>query len=489
MLHQKAELLLVALAARLVNDNEVGCRAAVGEAIRHLLRRTCALAGDGECAAARERLLQLITLWHGDTANPLLSRAAAQLAGLAVDALGGRGGGLAPRLLPLITGWCVREAAAPPSSVSIAQTDPDDDDAANALRTRWQPAYFALKTLEKLAAADAAVLLSDLCEPVWQPAHAFLLHEHAWMRAASARLFGTLLCSVSADALAAGGGSTPTFLRGQGSLLQLGDASVHQLHSSVVSEAAAGQALKNLLWVTMAVLRQPALAPAACASLLPASGGHANDAAASLQTDEGEHGRPDADADAEGDADPALAQSRELCWPLVAIAARLSRLSETAGTTRGTAAMRWFAAVSSQLDDAELSTLLPALLPPVARASEDASGKVHADVKAIAAETLGERTRHTHSTSPAHPRPAMCSLQWRTHSTVANATHTRARPRLPAPFSSRSDPPTLRPCLSGSPTTAQVRRARLCRYVPARQGGSEGRQTRSQAGGGLRGRR
>ena len=51
--------------------------------------------------------------------------------------------------------------------------------------------------------------------------------------------------------------------------------------------------------------------------------------------------------------------------------------------------MRWFAAITSQLDaKTQLPGLLPTLLGPVARASEDQSGKVHPKVQEMASEVL-----------------------------------------------------------------------------------------------------
>ena len=50
--------------------------------------------------------------------------------------------------------------------------------------------------------------------------------------------------------------------------------------------------------------------------------------------------------------------------------------------------MAWYAAVATLLDEAQLSALLPVLLPPAARASEDTSGKVHDAVRHKASETV-----------------------------------------------------------------------------------------------------
>ena len=75
-------------------------------------------------------------------------------------------------------------------------------------------------------------------------------------------------------------------------------------------------------------------------------------------------------------------------WVLEAVAYRLVPLLHTQGHVRGATAMRWYAATSSQLSSEMLNALLPCLLGPVARASEDESGKVHAQVRELASEAL-----------------------------------------------------------------------------------------------------
>ena len=359
VLHQQAELLLVALVLRLVNDDDMQCKVAVAQLLRKLIARSCALDGDGECDTAREKLLKLLRAWHESTSEPALARAAAQLSGIVLDALGSGGSGIAQRLLPMLVASCAREASAPSAAEEAAALlEPEGEEAA-ALQVRWKSAYYSLKAVEKMAATEPAVLLGGSCEPLWAHVQAFLLHEHAWLRTAASRLLGMLLSAVQPAALAEGGGSVPTYLRQGGLLLQLADASAQQLHSAVVSEASAAQAVKNLMWLSMALLAHPALGPPEQASLLPP-----------------------------GPADAAdLEAARVICWPIVALATRLAPLVQTAGHVRGTAVMRWFAAVASQLEADQLHAFLPVLLPPVIRCAEDTSGKVHAAVIQLAQET------------------------------------------------------------------------------------------------------
>ena len=411
VLHRQAELLLIPLVTRLINDSDQECRQQVGKAITRLLARTCALWGDdAECAAARDRLYKLLRTWHGDDALPALQRAAAHLAGLTVDALGATSASVPTQILPLIVLSCQREADAP--SAGIAEESTADGGGANdqaELAARWQCAYFSLRSLERLAAADDKVLLCEACEPLWLPLQRLLLHEHAWVRSASGRILGALLAGIKAetlvDAAAAaavadasgagaggdggdgggGGGDgdpqkgkrrkqrassgagrsclAPAYLCRHGAVLELTDVLVQQLHSAVISNAAAAQALKNLIWASMAVLHQPELAPLSCRALLPG-------AAAALEAGGGHAG------------------SSRPYWALETVAARLAPLTQTPGHVRGCTAMRWYAATASQLSGEQLKSLLPVLMSPVARAAEDQSGKVHERVKEMATEAL-----------------------------------------------------------------------------------------------------
>jgi len=86
--------------------------------------------------------------------------------------------------------------------------------------------------------------------------------------------------------------------------------------------------------------------------------------------------------------DACLAVGGWTCWPLEAMASRLVPLLQTPGHVRGSTAMRWFAAMSAQLTTEQLNTMLPVFVGPVARAADDASGKVHPAVKDLASEVL-----------------------------------------------------------------------------------------------------
>jgi U3 small nucleolar RNA-associated protein 20 len=361
ILRKQAELLLLPLTTRLVNDADQGCRVAVGRAVKRLLQRTCVVAegGDAESAKAREKLLVLLHAWGGDGAPSALGRAAAQVAGLAVEALGRGATSLAPKLVPLLMRACAADAAA------AADADADAE--------RWQAAYYSLKAFEKLATLQPALLTRAVSEPLWCALPVLLLHDHSWVRTAAGRLLGLLfaetkpadLCAPAAASTAAGGEEPKKerFLRRRGTLLRLGDALLEQLQSAAIPEAASVQALKNLLWISAAMLRHPALAPPACERMMPT---------AKL---------PDDEACAAAAAEPSL-------WAACAVSSRLAPLVQSAGHVRGCAAMRWIAALATQLDEEQVRLMLPVCLPVVVRAAEDQSGKVHAQVKELGVEVL-----------------------------------------------------------------------------------------------------
>ena len=526
VLHRQMDLLLLPLVTRLVNDGHHACRKAVAKAITHLVARACEACDEPECDAARERLFKLIRIWSVDETGLTLHRAAAQLAGLTIEALGTAGAALAVPLVPLLVGncereaevirghqrssedgasdelWDEREADAPPEAPSRAHPlsagDADEIDevggggagshqAAGAIssavssdeepRVRWQGAYYSLRALERLAQPtvrltkphDRPVLLGEGFAPLWAPLQRLLLHEHAWVRAASGRLIGALLATQTPESFAAarvlegashlesdlaatesadgvgktgkmgkmgktgkrkGGvpaaveavegavmgasgavvgasGPPPPFFCRVGALVELATALVQQLHSAVISEAAAAQATKNLLWLCVAFLKQPNLAPISSQAVL-------RDMAAAVEPEmAGGRISLSAEIDARNGARAAKAAAKAAaavaaessahdsanslgamlggpwsCWPLEVVAARLAPLTHTSGQTRGCAAMRWVAAIAAQLSQEQLRAMLPLLVAPVARAAEDRSGKVHGAVQEMANEAL-----------------------------------------------------------------------------------------------------
>ena len=477
VLHRQSDLLLLPLITRLVNDDNQECRIAIGSAITKLIQRTCDSHGDVECASARERLIKLLRAWYADVSSSL-NRAAAQLAGLAVDALGATT--LSSALVPLVVQCCEQAANFHTHSHTHGDVEAGGVGAQGSLVTniteedleeksiRWQPAYYSMRALLKLSAAQPKLLLSAACEPLWAPLHTLLLHEHAWVRSASSRLIGMLLAALQPAALLAaieateGGGplegnqadaggadeqvagvgvlnsdrgkrqfkkgkrganggfgaeaasisaghgaAPPRFWCRRAALFELVDALLQQLHSALIAEAAAAQTLKNLLWISMAMVECPKLGADHCRAMLTgatprsllggAFGGVDEKEEKVIWDDDADDDDDDADDAGDGDeggksaTDGAVSTATDsdwACWPLEVVALRLVPLLQTPGHVRGCTAMRWYAAISTLLSVDQLNAMLPALLGPVARAADDASGKVHPSVKDLASEAL-----------------------------------------------------------------------------------------------------
>jgi len=192
------------------------------------------------------------------------------------------------------------------------------------------------------------------------------------------------------QAVAAG---TPRWPASPEALLGLADALATQLRSPLLTAPAASQAVSSLLWIGLACVAHPVLAPPDMAGLLRRGAGRREKGSGSDLDEAGDGEEGGEDDDEQGDAGqlewvgPAGAAEGGL-WVVRALGARLAPLTRRPGPVRGGAAVRWFGALASQLSRAQLDLILDLLVPPVLRAAEDASGKVDPTVKSAAAEAL-----------------------------------------------------------------------------------------------------
>lgn len=242
LLIEQSDRLLLPLVTRLVNETDRRCVAGVGDAISTLLSRTCVPAGGAPAAVARQRVLGLLRAWLEDAGRvPTLGRAAAQLAGILVQALGEGAAAVAPELLPLLVQACVAEAEKKNTGGENAgggriggrggasgsgggtgggeEDNSDNEESGMSLNSTaselgWQTAYFSLKAIGKLCIGQPNLLRGPACAPLWASARPLLLHEHAWVRAAMGRAVGSLLAGLTpaqlateVQAAAAGGGA------------------------------------------------------------------------------------------------------------------------------------------------------------------------------------------------------------------------------------------------------------------------------------------
>jgi len=401
-----AVFLFVPLVARLGADEDAECRAAAGEALRVLLKRT---AGGG----VGEKLLDLATRWCavggggaavGDDAERL-RRAAMQTLGIAVAASPSHASrAVAAARHSIVSALAEHDPA-------VAHREEDDDDVA----VNWQTCYRALLLVEKAHALCPEALEGDECDDgdedasedsVWRASQALLSHRHQWVQHAAARVIGRYL-AVNGAAIAAA-----LARRRDGShsddaaeyaypvnLETIARACVAVLEQGVgaravdVDEKLAEQTVKNLTFAAVVLLqtRRPI-----------AENDDENDEEdeEALEADDDEDDENDLNAAAQTAAakekkkkttttteDDAVDAKPPLPW----LFRRVGKVGAGGIGASRAAALRWTAALAASLGEEGFDrhpTIAPPLLLPSVLCADDAVVGVAPEHRAIAEETL-----------------------------------------------------------------------------------------------------
>ena len=75
------------------------------------------------------------------------------------------------------------------------------DEKRAARELRWQPAYYSLRSLLKVASTIPTLLFSEVCSALWPAVEVLLLHEHAWVRSSASRIVGHALALMTPSSL------------------------------------------------------------------------------------------------------------------------------------------------------------------------------------------------------------------------------------------------------------------------------------------------
>ncbi len=375
VLDEHAQMLLLPMVLRLVNDPSPKTRAAAAEAIGALLRR---VSGD-----VFHTLLEYQCRWmHERENNEGLARAAAQSVGLFVDArpdLFKRGEGLGLELLVLLSQTLgAVEKRGPVSNVDAADLEtPRERQGETALR--WEMAYHCLgslaKVYEKLPSMMDAFLQNEPEGLVLLSATSELLcYRHAWVRLASSRLMGHYL-----DRAAGGSGKTATtaatlasstFLSDPANAAALARRLCVQIDRPALSPELSVRAVKSLVFLTSALAQQP-----------KGSGGK-------VVVQEEEEEDEDEKEQKEEEEEDGEVPKELLSW----IFHRVSYMARRKGEDRRCAVFRFFAAVTTLESQALVERFLPHMLSPLYRATTDgqAEASVHNnDAVELAKEVMG----------------------------------------------------------------------------------------------------
>lgn len=219
----------VALVLCIANDESSKCREAASALISLLVKRVS--------SERQNHLFAMVCGWVQQDSNPALCRTSVQLLGVfceSFDPANSRPS--AEKALSLL--WpVIVSASQSPAAAEEAESDLNE-------QLEWSRVYQALQaTLKVLQYFPKLTNPAD--DQAWAAVRTLLLHPHAWIRAASARLLGALFAShPTATGTLEGDGpfSLPN-------LVAAADRMTTQLQSRFLSAALAMQVVKNLFFI------------------------------------------------------------------------------------------------------------------------------------------------------------------------------------------------------------------------------------------------
>ncbi|KAI9366153.1 armadillo-type protein [Zopfochytrium polystomum] len=261
-LAEYSELLFCALVMSLVNDESAKCREHSAKVIIRLLKRF-----------EQEKLdatFVLLTQWIVDRTNPSMPRAAIQVFGLFIEALGvSKTKEFIPPMLVNIEKALAATIAEMERIEAASQVDLDEEERdiviPDVKNTRWEIGYYAMKTFAKLqAASNLEATVGSTQARIWTSVKTLLRHPHLWIKQQAARMLGNLFATVDPTRPIQKAKSQPSadteptaasvLLDSAESVFQLADATRRQLLCDVLNEDLAKQVVKNMVFLGRCML-------------------------------------------------------------------------------------------------------------------------------------------------------------------------------------------------------------------------------------------
>ena len=228
LIGEYADLLFVALVMVIANDDSAKCREMAAEIIKSLFLRLD--------ADHRRLLMSHLRSWASQQVNPQLTRVAAQVYGVIIDALQANAAAYLPAIMEDLNANLLR------SSQQITNEESELD-----VDQEWQVAYHVLTSQGKIIRIFSDVD-NHLQKLPWPAVVAHLLFPHAWVRMAAARLLGQLFAATPVAELPQEGYPTSSPLVGLDLREIAGKHSV-QLKSPHLNSALGTQVVKNLFYI------------------------------------------------------------------------------------------------------------------------------------------------------------------------------------------------------------------------------------------------
>ncbi|KAI9465208.1 armadillo-type protein [Lactarius psammicola] len=341
-----ADLLFVALVMVIANDDSAKSREMAAEIIKSLFLRLD--------ADHRRLLMSHLRSWAGQQANTQLTRVAAQVYGVILDALQADAVAYLPAILEDLNANLLR------GTEQLANEEGEGVD----VDRQWQVVYHVLTVLGKIARIFPDVATRPQKLP-WPAVVAHLLFPHAWVRMAAARLVGQLFAATPVAALPQEGYPTSSPLVGL-NLKEIARKHSTQLKSPYLNSTLGTQIVKNLLYIGKCFCVTKILNPQ-----------HAEDE--DSESDDGdEEGAVEQEEEHANEAN----QENPLAWLFSKLSYQI-RAAVIVGRSRSASSENWdeqpaailrfFAAMANYMEAPQLEGFLMHILSPLYRITEDDS--------------------------------------------------------------------------------------------------------------------
>ncbi|CAE6338688.1 unnamed protein product [Rhizoctonia solani] len=424
-----ADMFFVALVLRVANDESTKCREMAAALIQQLLGRV------GE--ERRKQLMVHVHNWAEQEEKEQLAGVAAQVYGLALDALHGDARPFMSDMATDLRGLIQRSAYKLGNESDAMDVDEDDTGAT------WQVPYYALTTLGKLYREFPEQHHSASANE-WDSIYSHLLFPHAWVRLASCRLVGSLFASIpiSVESLSLGedlaearivspSGTTIKLA----TLVEVTQKLCLQLRSTNLDENLSTQGVKNLFYAGKAFALVYAQA-----KLGDSTDEHGDEEEEEEEDSDSESGAGDTvdDRTTKALANPLAWMFSKLSYQ--ARSAHIARLNRARNSNKWHihigSIFRWFAAMASHLPAPTLETFLPHILAPVYRIAEEDTIKDTEldDLKTLTHELQGLLQQRTGTTAfaNAYSRIRQGVVRVRQERKIQRATQAATHPEAAA---------------------------------------------------------
>ncbi|KAJ3212818.1 U3 snoRNP protein, partial [Clydaea vesicula] len=240
IIFEYSEVLFVSLVVNLVNDDSSKCRQMTGILLKKLFQRNG--------LDRSEKLLELADKWFEKVDQPELLRSAAQVYGLAVEALGVKIKKWLPSLLNNLSNNLKLTITEMEEKVQHEE-DKVDLDEGEVNFDFWECGYYANLSIGKIIQEFKSAELDNI-EQITQQLVRLILHQHQWLRISSSKTIGLIFSFIDPTNFTyIGKNKKFEMLEAEGCLYEIGLKTSLQLQGKLVGTELATQIVKNLFFL------------------------------------------------------------------------------------------------------------------------------------------------------------------------------------------------------------------------------------------------